>query len=221
MNNNRMKTEHYKIALLTAAFIITEALLIGYVDVPLSQYMRTNIGANQTMMDFYRAYSDIGLGVWYQLPSGICMITCILLCRRPGLSPKHKEKAEIWKSMSIFFFTSVTAAGIACTIIKKLIGRSRPKLLDQQGIFDFNIMSFGHDWNSFPSGHTTNIFAAAMAIGILFPRTRPWLFPFAATVGLSRVIINAHYLSDVVAGAFLGVLMVIAAHKWLMKHKWI
>jgi undecaprenyl-diphosphatase len=55
-----------------------------------------------------------------------------------------------------------------------------------------------------PSGHATTAFAAAVALGALWPRARPLLWIYAVTIALSRVIIAAHYPSDVIAGAFVG-----------------
>jgi membrane-associated phospholipid phosphatase len=55
-----------------------------------------------------------------------------------------------------------------------------------------------------PSGHATTAFAAAVAIGALWPRTRPLLWLYAVVIALSRVIIAAHYPSDVIAGACVG-----------------
>lgn len=57
---------------------------------------------------------------------------------------------------------------------------------------------------SFPSGHTTDNFAAA-AVLALFYRRRGWLyFPVAAAVGYSRIYTGAHWPSDVVVSMFLG-----------------
>jgi membrane-associated phospholipid phosphatase len=74
--------------------------------------------------------------------------------------------------------------------LKKAVGRERPN---------------GADHYSFPSGHASNAFAlAAVAerhygwkVGIV-------AYGLAATVGVSRLRQNAHYLSDVVGGATLG-----------------
>jgi membrane-associated phospholipid phosphatase len=55
-----------------------------------------------------------------------------------------------------------------------------------------------------PSGHSTTAFAAAVALGALWPRARPLLWLYAVVIAASRVIIYAHYPSDVIAGACLG-----------------
>jgi undecaprenyl-diphosphatase len=58
--------------------------------------------------------------------------------------------------------------------------------------------------HSFPSGHTAASFAAATALAMAYPRARPLLYITATAVGLSRIHLGHHFLSDVVAGGILG-----------------
>ncbi len=66
----------------------------------------------------------------------------------------------------------------------------------------------GSDHLSFPSGHTANAFAwATVAARHYGPKVGVPAYVFAALVGVGRMEKNAHYLSDVVAGATLGYLV--------------
>jgi membrane-associated phospholipid phosphatase len=103
------------------------------------------------------------------------------------------------------------------TPLKWLVGRTRPfKLFDADGIaraapFELEPFRNGlpgalHLGNlSFPSGHAACAFAAAMALSILLPRWRRAFYAVAVLVAAERVLENGHWLSDVVAGAALGV----------------
>jgi len=64
-------------------------------------------------------------------------------------------------------------------------------------------------WNrySFPSHHALRSFIIACIIGTDFPGLRPFLFIMAATVSFSRIYLSRHYLSDVLAGTFLGIIL--------------
>ena len=58
---------------------------------------------------------------------------------------------------------------------------------------------------SFPSGHAATSFAAACALGSVWPRRRPAFFSLATLVSLSRVYLGAHEPADILAGAVLGI----------------
>lgn len=96
-----------------------------------------------------------------------------------------------------FAFTSLAVVGITTEIIKVVIGRPRP---DKTARTSF---PYGH---SFPSGHASATFAIAEVVRTLYGNGPGAVFyALAAVTGLSRIHDNGHYLSDVVAGAGLGV----------------
>ncbi len=125
-------------------------------------------------------------------------------------APVGGEKLDIakWHHQFMklcFIFTAVAFAGLISLGLKLLIGRARPVgTLPQDG--QWNTLSIfdvaGHA--SFPSGHSTAIGAFCMAMALLFPRLRVWLLFLALWVGSTRVIVGAHFPSDVVAGLSFG-----------------
>jgi membrane-associated phospholipid phosphatase len=104
--------------------------------------------------------------------------------------------------------------GLAGSIIKWSAGRFRPFTLDDHSLalpftlhpFRGGIPGLFKQTNlAFPSGHANTAFATATALAILFPRAR-WLFLSIATMtAMERVAENAHWLSDSLAGAVLGI----------------
>ena len=58
-----------------------------------------------------------------------------------------------------------------------------------------------------PSSHTLVAFGAAAALAALFPRTRWVWYALAAGCGVSRVLAQAHFLSDVTVAAVVGVVL--------------
>lgn len=57
---------------------------------------------------------------------------------------------------------------------------------------------------TFPSGHSALAFATAVVLVACFRRGRYWFYPLAAGVAASRVLMGEHFLSDVIAGSFVG-----------------
>lgn len=93
-------------------------------------------------------------------------------------------------------------------IIKNLVNSPRPKLFFEQGQYMF----FGDGVSapnnfSFPSGHTATAFAIATVL-ILFIKNKKWQVPVllaAALLGFSRIYLAQHYLTDIIAGASIGI----------------
>ncbi len=120
-----------------------------------------------------------------------------------------------WRGMSLrltaeralYVFAAVAVSGILAQVLKHVAGRARPRLLALDGAFHFEGLSLQGGLTSFPSGHTTSAFAAAVALGFMKPEWRGWLLLGAVLIGLSRVLVGAHYPSDVVGGAALGSLV--------------
>lgn len=107
---------------------------------------------------------------------------------------------------------SVIVASHVGDAIKALVGRSRPSVSADAQQYAFGAGYSNAAQYSFPSGHTTVAFAAATAISEELsehgsPSVRfvaPVLYTSAALVGLSRMYNDAHWASDVIAGAFVG-----------------
>jgi undecaprenyl-diphosphatase len=60
---------------------------------------------------------------------------------------------------------------------------------------------------SFPSGHSITAFAVALSIGLFYPDLQGCLLAVAFLIASSRIILGMHFLSDVLIGSALGVLL--------------
>ena len=114
---------------------------------------------------------------------------------------------KTWARNLLYICLSVALAMALVDSIKFMFGRCRPELLFSEGRFGFTWFTRADVFNSFPSGHTTRIFAMVTAIAILFYRLAAPVFVIAALVGISRVLALRHYPSDVLMGAYLGVIV--------------
>ena len=109
-------------------------------------------------------------------------------------------------SYAFFVLSSVLTASIVGKILKIVIGRMRPvffEALDKTGFVPFST-----DWafNSMPSGHTFASFAGLVMLGLLAPKVKWFTWTLAIIIGFSRIPVGAHWPSDVILGAFIGML---------------
>jgi membrane-associated phospholipid phosphatase len=119
----------------------------------------------------------------------------------------RRERLTLLAHRAVFFFLALAVSGLGVQMLKHVIGRARPRLLEQMGTLSFHPFTPSNAYASFPSGHTTSAFAAAMALSLMAPRYGWPLFLGAAAIGLSRVVVHQHYPSDVLAGAAFGSLV--------------
>ena len=86
------------------------------------------------------------------------------------------------------------------TVLKGLGGRPRPKKI----LYNRDSRPGFYNEYAFPSGHTAAACTVATCYGAVFPSAALAWWLLAAVVGVSRIYLEEHYVSDVVAGAVLG-----------------
>jgi undecaprenyl-diphosphatase len=96
--------------------------------------------------------------------------------------------------------TAALLALVLSQTLKRTFRRARPTA----GISGFAALVENPDAFSFPSGHTAVAFAVAAALAGQGDGLGLVLFPLAIGIGLSRLILGAHYPLDVAAGALVG-----------------
>jgi len=116
-----------------------------------------------------------------------------------GLIIKKDEKIVNAGKKGIY---AVAASGVLIQVIKHIIGRPRPKILEAFGFTLGPSLIPGFD--SFPSGHATSSFAFAYTLSSFFPWMRYLLYGYALLVSISRIYVGAHFPSDVFAGIIIG-----------------
>lgn len=117
------------------------------------------------------------------------------------------KQNETLANAAAFLFAAVALSGVANDLIKVLVGRSRPGLLFSQCVYGFKPFTDLYYYSSFPSGHANTIGALCYGLGMVTGRFKLILLSVALAVMASRVIVGAHYPSDVLFGAYLGVVI--------------
>lgn len=120
------------------------------------------------------------------------------------------------REAGLYLFFAIICASIPVTLIKFSVGRARPHLLKQLGPEYFSPLSGSYLYLSFPSGH-------AMMAGILMvfslkflPRLSWLLVPLCFLLAFSRVVVAAHYPTDILAGFTLGVVISLWLYNFLI-----
>lgn len=117
------------------------------------------------------------------------------------------------------FCVSVILAEVFKDHLKMFFGRTIPKswyahapsLLDT-GKYGFNFFS-GSANTAFPSGHMSVFVAALTVLAIYFPRWRWCWLSMGLFLAIGMLILNFHFLGDIVAGAFLGLIIALGVHR--------
>lgn len=115
-----------------------------------------------------------------------------------------EAEAKVW---SLQLLGAIVVTAIAVLTIKLLVRRQRPE-------GEWGSIYRNTDPHSFPSGHAArSVLLATLVVGLGPTWLIPLIIAWAPLVALARVAMGVHYLSDVVAGGFLGLL---AGVSWLL-----
>jgi membrane-associated phospholipid phosphatase len=112
--------------------------------------------------------------------------------RRPALRPVANH----------FLITSLVAT-VLPHLMKRAVDQTRPDRLTVRGHWR-GIPFSGRSRDAFPSGHALHMGALASAAGLLDRRPRQTLQAIACGLSLTRILLLAHWTSDVVAGFLIG-----------------
>lgn len=166
-----------------------------YFDLAVVNWLRAHEAPG--MMAFMRAVSR-----WGDWPMH-CIAGVI------GLAIAYRLSSRAWIAIFAAMLLALAIGSSANRVIKIAAGRSRPSVTTEAGWKGLRWTSKHH---SFPSGHTASSTSFFGALFFARRRIGRWFLVIPCLIALSRMYVGAHYLSDVVFGAILG--MTCAALVW-------
>lgn len=178
-----------RFALLTVATVIAAGASYLWIDRPIAIAFHDIGPSFHAVMAFITAF---GLGGPYVIVSGVAFIVF-------GIAGR---KLEAWSAAYVCL--AVAASGLFADIIKPVFGRVRPTLFFSDHLYGFTGIGAHSDHWSFPSGHSVTAAALAFAMSWLYPRLTPVWVAAALLIAFSRIALDQHYLSDVIAGLYIG-----------------
>lgn len=165
---------------------------------------------------FFGVATDVGLSAWYVYPSAALLLFIAFTDWR-GMTRVGRRRVVSLYAHAFYLFASVASAALLTQVLKTIFGRARPALFDEEGPVAFRFFQLPHLYASFPSGHSTTMGAVTMVLMLWFKPLRIPVLLAGLCFAFSRVVVLAHYPSDVVAGFTIGALVALTLARWLAR----
>jgi membrane-associated phospholipid phosphatase len=157
--------------------------------------------------------TEFGKSLWFLVPIAVALAMIALLAT-PALPRMSRGVLAALAVRLGFLFFAIGLPGLVFSVGKRLVGRARPFVEGTANPLIYRPLGWNVEYASLPSGHAIDAFAAAMAIGALWPRARFVLWTYAVLIAVSRVVLTAHFPSDVMVGAVVGVIGALLVRDW-------
>lgn len=199
--------------------LTTTILVLALVpfDPQLSEWAR---GLPDEIVDFNTTITDFGTFAWMLYTSATLLLIAFIV-RRASRRDTVRQRARTARNLSAYFLLTIGTASALVHGLKFLIGRARPELFADYGAYSLTPFTGDRLFESFPSGHSTAAGAFFGAFAMLTPELRPLFLILALLIGVSRVIVGAHYPSDVAAGLLLGLWVAVMVAFLFARRDWL
>jgi membrane-associated phospholipid phosphatase len=198
-------------AWLIALLVTTAVVAVAYawLDRPIALFAHGELSKEKLFAELPK------ISEWFAL---IAVGIFVILGLR-GLAGRPLSRLE---AVALLCAISLVTSGAAKNYLKFVFGRTWPETwidnnrsLIRDGVYGFNFFHGGRGYESFPSGHTTAVCAVMAVLWICYPRWRPLYALVVAAVVVGLIGADFHFLSDIVAGAFIG-----ASTGWIAVLMW-
>jgi membrane-associated phospholipid phosphatase len=194
--------------------VVAIAISATWLDKQIAYWVHNTFGQIWVLAKFTETPSFFGLLA--------TVVFIVFLVRRITLRPLAKlDVVLILSDISILLTRMIVLS------LKFIFGRTWPQYHDPSlipdGVYGFHFFHDGLAFGSFPSGHMASICALFAVIWICYPRFRGIYAACVIAVAGALIIGNYHFLSDVIAGAFVGAsiaVLIVSAGNALVPAAW-
>jgi len=189
-----------KPATIAAGYVAVTCLAYRYADEEVEEFSQAN--QNKVVYSGFQTVGYLGLGN-----------ASIAITVGTGITAMITQNERL-KKATLLLIGGHLINDVVTNQLKVSFQRHRPNTGDPYNTFDWREGSKANE--SFVSSHTSNAFTTATVFALCFPNKK-WVpiaaYSAASVVGLSRIYQNAHWTSDVLAGAAVGFLSAHAMNK--------
>ena len=186
--------------------LIITVFFTKHIDVEIYNYfseLKYGVGEGYLKL-FFINITELGDSLWYFLIFFLVFLISFFAKKINLISIKNYYYL---RNFSLFSFIYLLLTGVITQIIKHLVGRTRPNHFNLDEAVFFKFFTTNSAFHSFPSGHSSTIIAITLILCLVLPSLRFYLYIFGSIVAISRVVVGAHYITDVIAGAIIAIIV--------------
>ena len=184
---------------LAAALFILGAFALR-IDRETASYLRARL--ETPPLQFAWKITNFAKGLPWIIAALLFYVSVQGLMAANGETPFLREVS----SFSLALLASFVAGSVVLHTIKIFLGRRRPRDDYEHGLYGFRFFTWEMQFDSFPSGHAMTILCVAVVLSAVVPWLAPLWLLLAAGLAATRALMTAHFVSDVLIGAAIGIL---------------
>jgi membrane-associated phospholipid phosphatase len=205
--NAKSHLKEWSASLLLLAPLVV--LCVQFVDIPVALFVKEHLYGNR---HWSRLTSDLpDLLLLVVLVTTAAAVWLYVLRTRKGIYDEATsfDKLVAW---------AAPVSYVSKDVLKSVFGRvnTRTWLQDPQ-LYSFQWFERRQGFEGFPSGHMLVIVTLLAATWRFYPRTRPLCLLLGVVLAIALVVTDYHFVSDVLAGAYVGVAVEAVVFRFLLK----
>lgn len=197
--------------LLVSGLLLTPFVLfcVQYLDVRVALYVKDHLYSNTHWSKMTSNLPDLLLLVVIISMLGALLVYLVRSWRGIHDATTNFAKLVLWVA---------PASYLVKMVLKIAFGRVNTRCwLQEPGLYGFHWFQMREGCDGFPSGHMLVICTLLAALWRFYPRTRPLCLVAATALGVALVVTNYHFVSDVLVGAYLAVVVEAVAFRLLIR----